>query len=1050
MQPIRLSRLSTMFLAMALIVSMLYVPRANAQIDTTFGAPVEVATPLKSATSIAIYDSVVGTEDGANVLYTALAGEPAVFYVINLDTYQVVRSLPMPQGKDSWSMVVAPNGDVFISSSGGRLYRYSPATKEIEELGLIRPGQTAIYGLSVDEAGNVYGGTYPSALVWKYDPVTKQFSDYGRMSETNSYVRSLAYYGNYLYAGVGEKGSLVKLDPATGEKTQIPLPPVAGVTGDNYPFVYQLDVVDKYLFAHLSGGGISTLIAYDLENEVWREEQFPNFHGNRISKAMNGKAYYKLNGTGGNRLVELDLATFETRVTDMVQDFSLKGGGWVNIQGDPLLPGATLVNIRFDGKVGFFNIETETYYEKPAIVEGQAIPIHSLEKGPDGKLYMTGYPGGTAAAYDPATGTTATFGMGQAESIGQIGSDVYFNVYPKAAIYRYDTTKPVDGTNPALVFNIGEAQDRPYVNLTVGSTMYLGTIPDYGELGGALVAYDSASDTFEVFRNVVQDQSVVGLAHKDGKIYGSTTVLGGLDAVPTATAAKMFVWDVATKTKIVEFTPNLPGSVPKMISGLTFGPDGLLWAAADGTIFAIDPDTYEVVKSKVVYPGVSNYGMWRPIHLRWGTDGLLYTDLYGKLTIVHPETLEFVDLGISTALFTLGDDHNIYYADSTKLMKITVNPGENPGGPVDPEDPPVEEPTSSVFNGSFERPVVNGVIPGWSQFFDDLLPGTSYSVSDERAFTGNYSLKVIDTSASAPVAIVSDPIAIIPGEQYTATVQLFLEQGRGSFMARFYDETGKQTGGDLIQHVQTGQGAWQQVTVSGTAPANAKTIRVFASISLAWTTNGAFYDDFNVTGKFPTTEAPAGSFAIHMPSNEVQLNGIVPVQVKVEDANQLYAVKGVVTYDPAKLNVESVALNDQFAGGNSVFFQYNDSTPGVVQFIASQTGSNAVNGDVTVADIQFKAMQEGDAAVTITTASELAKIDADETGKTESPHANVTATVSIVKDFADVIGNDGVNLNDLVAVAKRIGGAYDKQFDVNRDGVINIQDVSVIALRLLD
>ena len=37
-----------------------------------------------------------------------------------------------------------------------------------------------------------------------------------------------------------------------------------------------------------------------------------------------------------------------------------------------------------------------------------------------------------------------------------------------------------------------------------------------------------------------------------------------------------------------------------------------------------------------------------------GNDGLLYTDLYGQLTILNPDTLEHKELGIKSALFTLG------------------------------------------------------------------------------------------------------------------------------------------------------------------------------------------------------------------------------------------------------------------------------------------------------------------------------------------------------------------------------------------------------------
>lgn len=872
-----------MALAMLMICSFVYTPSASAAIDTVFGDPAFVVEPNKSTASIAMSDSVIGFEDGHNVMYSTVTGKPPEFLVINLDTYELERTLTLPGGTNGASHVVAPDGRVYIASSGGLLYRYSPVTKAIESLGMISSGQTAIYDLNVDEEGNVYGGTYPNARVFKYDPKSGQFSHYGSLSETNSYVRSLVYYDQMLYAGIGTDGSIVKLDPATGEKTEIPLPPITGITSGDYPSVYSLDAVDKYLFAQLSGKGKNILIAYDLEQGQWRPEQFEHYHGSIVSQPMNGKAYYKMNQSGDYKLVELDLETFETRVTSMMQDFSMKGGGWVVFPEEAELPGPTLVNMRYDGKIGFFHIPTETHVEKVPLMQGAAIPIHALEKGPDGKLYMSSYPGGTGSIYDPGTGETTAFRFNQAESIGFMGEHhVFYNLYPGANIFLLDTTKPIEGLNsdnPKFLFEAGEQQDRPYVNLTVDEKLYLGTIPDYGELGGALVVYDSDSEDevkHKVFRNIVQDQSIVGLAHKDGKIYGSTSIKGGLDSTPTATEAMMFIWDPQTEQKVLEFAPVLPDSgAVTMISGLTFGSDGLLWAAANGTIFAVDPDTQEVVKSKVVYEGVEGYGMWRPIHLRWGTDGLLYTDLYGKLTVVNPETLEVVKLDISSPLFALGDDGHIYYAQSTKLMMVPVTQAED----------------SSV---------------------------------------GEYSMSV----PAAPVAV----------------------------------------------------------------------------------------------------------------------DRVVPVSLEVKNAKQLYAVRAVVNYDAAHFSVEDVSLSDSFGNGKEVYFQYNTDTPGKVHIVASHTGDGFVDGDIQIAEITLRALAEGDAMITLSADSELAKNDADETGVTKTLESEMTMAIHIVKDLSDVNEDGKVNLLDIVLVAKQIGELVNDEnraLDVNQDGVIDITDLALISTNIL-
>ncbi|MFD0957812.1 hypothetical protein [Paenibacillus chungangensis] len=139
---------------------------------------------------------------------------------------------------------------------------------------------------------------------------------------------------------------------------------------------------------------------------------------------------------------------------------------------------------------------------------------------------------------------------------------------------------------------------------TDNEKLYIGTIPDYGLLGGALTIYDPTTNEHDIFHDVVYNQSIVGLAYRDGKLYGSTSIHGGEGINPTETVAKMFVWDLSTNEKTIEFTPEIPGAAtaPTMINGLTFGPDGLLWAAADGTLFALDPDSLDMVKQSPSMP----------------------------------------------------------------------------------------------------------------------------------------------------------------------------------------------------------------------------------------------------------------------------------------------------------------------------------------------------------------------------------------------------------------------------------------------------------------
>jgi hypothetical protein len=532
--------------------------------------------------------------------------------------------------------------------------------------------------------------------------------------------------------------------------------------------------------------------------------------------------------------MEFDLAALTATDTGIDYPSYLRNSAWVEVKGDPDLPGLSLATAVLAGGVAYMNLETKARKSVRLPIEGQPVDIRVMEKGPDGAIYMSGYPGGTGAKYDPATGTLTHFNLVQAEGMVALGDQMYFGTYPGAELYVMNV---YEGTNVTKLFSVGNGEDRPFILTTGEGKLFMGTIPTYGQLGGGLTIYDPETGDRETFHHVIHHQSIVGLAYRNGKLYGSTTVDGGEGIDPSETAAKMFVWDLAANQKTAEFVPELPGAltVPDMISGLTFGPDGLLWGAADGIIFAMNPDTFEIVKSKVVYPGVSFYGKWQPVYSRWGNDGLLYSTIAGRLTIIDPETLEHIELA-NTPVMALGDDGHIYYrTGGTGMAKIEVSNGWT----VSPISIPV-----MVNNSGFEVPVEDGRIPGWTLQY--LSASATYEVSSERAFTGNYSLKLADPSQTDTVSLLSDPIPAVPGVEYKLRSKVFLQEGRTILSFVFFNEAGQQLSGGSTVYINSGRGQWQDIEIRATAPEGAKYARIQPWVSQFYV-GTAYYDDFSVT-----------------------------------------------------------------------------------------------------------------------------------------------------------------------------------------------------------
>ena len=90
-----------------------------------YGAPEKLLEPLGGATSI--YDGATGIEDGTNVMYTTVKGQPALFQVIDMDNNKLLRSFPLTGMGESWHHEVAPDGTVYIATSW-TLWAYSPVT----------------------------------------------------------------------------------------------------------------------------------------------------------------------------------------------------------------------------------------------------------------------------------------------------------------------------------------------------------------------------------------------------------------------------------------------------------------------------------------------------------------------------------------------------------------------------------------------------------------------------------------------------------------------------------------------------------------------------------------------------------------------------------------------------------------------------------------------------------------------------------------------------------------------------------------------------------
>ncbi|MFC5648750.1 carbohydrate binding domain-containing protein [Paenibacillus solisilvae] len=962
------------------------------------------------------------------MLYTTSKGKPGHLNVIDLADYKLLRSIPIGPSESSWAHTVAPDGTLYVAAdgSGSRLWSYSPVTHTIQQAAQF-DGESWPICVTTDDTGKAYVGTYPGGKVFQYDPATKQVKDYGRVigSIPQEYVRSIAYQGGNVYAGTAHR-QIVRVNLATGEKTDIAAGLNVPVTDDT---VYDLDTIDnRYLFARYTDGtGVpGPGYIYDTATESWLDVVLDNVTGLHETDSLDGKIYYM----SDKKLKTFDLATHEVALTGMEYGSGLRGADWAEFPDNPDLPGKNLVTVRYDGGVAIMNIATKTVHLYNSVIPGTPGVVNRIVSAPDGNLFVSGVQSSRGSVINPQDLSVTSFTIGQADSMYPLGDKMYMGVYPEGALYEYDMKAAPGADNPKRTFDLGQQQER-LVNMTSGGgKLFIATIPTYGTLGGAMTVYDPASGGSELYRNIVQDQSVLSLAYLNGKVFGSTTINGGLGSLPAADEAKIFVWDSVTKQKITEFPLRINGlDKPAFIGDLSVGPDGLIWGASYDYIFAINPDTYEIVKSKKVQSGLS-YSQWAHHSMRWSKDGLLYVLFNNKLTVIDPETLESRTI-TAASRFELGADGNLYVTDlatNTIMYRIEVD------GEV--KEPPVGIPVP-VQNAGFEENGAGGVIPGWSPLF---ATGTdfTYALNGSRSFTGASSLNISDRNRNGSVALQSDKIPVTPGKNYTASVQLYIESGQPSFMFRFFDSNNL-TLGTLEQHLDSSRLAqWQEVTLTGKAPENAAYGRLIA-VTTRYNLADAYYDDFAVTAE--DTAAPASTATIVPVPNEAGwLNRDAEIVIQATDvggsgvAGVTYSASGAANLEPVTVSGAAASFTLSAEGVTTVTYSaedrgFNKETPHQLEVkidktapLLSFTGASSYTVDQTVT-IQCQASD----SVSGLAANPCGSALTDRPAYDFNPGSN-----SVSAQAADIAGNTGsqtftfnvsVTYDSLSVLVKRFAAA---------------------------
>lgn len=649
-------------------------------VDPSRGVPlmsVEVESLGVPVTELRMNVSATGyLPDGSPVLYVQ-GGSPqnaVQFAALDPITGKQLRHHAIEELDDSLSMIATSDGRVYIPGWGPEalLFQYDPATDTMKNLGHAVAGESHITRIVEAADGTIYGGTFPHGHVWSFNPQTEAFTDYGQVDPDEYYARAVAHdeQGN-LYVGTEGTARIIKLNLASGTRTEIPQPPTMK------PGDYRISLMAQrngLIMAYYSGS--LEWHVYDPATQTWVAHLPKSAPSMPTAVDASGLVYFSNNVV--NKLQSFNTTTYEVADAGWSRAVNYYlGGGGMNLLDlkHPSYPGQSVVGMGRRGEMWRFNIATGHSNVMPtAEMPRTPVTIRSFGRGPNGLVYVgLSFNNGNLVTYDPtadAISVTPAGGLaGQIHQYLSTDNVMYMGTYTGAVLRRLDPFRPVGAGNPEIIFNLNDLhQDRIFALADTGDRIAAGTLGKRGQATGRLLFHTPATGEVVDHGEMFPGHQLIAMAVVGNTLYIGTSVnTPGAD--PIEPEAKIIAWDLLTDTVAWQHVP-VPGL--QTISALVPTPNGDLWALTNsGTVFKFDPRLKRLRQQTTIDGPGGSHGFPK---LSMGIDGLLYGSTgSGKIFALNPHSGGYRTLATGNYVLPHSDG-NLYFARGPEMFKATLTP----------------------------------------------------------------------------------------------------------------------------------------------------------------------------------------------------------------------------------------------------------------------------------------------------------------------------------------------------------------------------------------
>ncbi len=540
--------------------------------------------------------------NGDTVFYGVTSYLHPRLYRFNVTTEKVDLVVPIPEGEGSWALVMEGN-DLYIGtydfSHANALFRYHIDSGTLEKLFTL--DANFAYCIKVYNR-HVYLGLYPKGTIADFDIDAGTLAYLGPFT-MDKYVRSIEFYGDKLYAGLGATAHLIEYSLTDGTRREL-LP--ADYATDS--FVYDQVRVGTKLFLKLDPS--QRIVEYDLASGEFTQmaNNWDQAAGTDQPDFSPDSVHFAFRNAGGS-LAEWN-TTHNTLERLLTSDSPFRircPECWgIRIVNEQYIQAVSPEGIYYKVDFGGHILHTVDLIE--AGLEPFGEPVQSLTAN-QGRIFVAGS-WRLRELNIPAKSDKLYSVLVEPKSMTLMGDELFTAHYPYARLYRYplsifDGAAPPDLMDPAYRFlEIQEQQNRPkkIISNEQNHTILVGTEPDYGLYGGALTYYDTVSGGTYSSRNIVPNQTIESMAYDSADpniAYLGTSPIGGTGTTILDEPGHVVKWDLTTRNKLFDVIPfNLRRAVTSLISL----PGKLLGVYESNCVFELDPGTGELLKYKFFTP----------------------------------------------------------------------------------------------------------------------------------------------------------------------------------------------------------------------------------------------------------------------------------------------------------------------------------------------------------------------------------------------------------------------------------------------------------------